>query len=135
MKKIVFLSGISFFNAATALADAVRVPYELDEAAYSIVSMTGDSSGRTVITKREGISGDSYAKRLLKCTDRTVLFLGSGKTMQDLDSARPDHEATPIFKGSISAGIAEVACKVSASDAPNLASEDALRSATVDKRP
>ncbi|WP_166362424.1 hypothetical protein [Pseudomonas akapageensis] len=113
MKKIVFLSCILSLNATSAMADALQISSEQDDATYSIVAIAGDSADRTVVTKRVGTSGASYAKRAFNCGDHTVLFLGSGKTMEDLVSAKPDPETTPIFKGSLSASIAEVACKAS----------------------
>lgn len=119
-----------------ATAESLQISSGIDDTAtYSIVDMTENDSGATVIAKRVGISGESYTKRVLNCADRTVLFLGSGNTIEDLETAKPDREATPIFRGSLAASIAEVACKIADRDAPVLASQDAMPSASAEKRP
>ncbi|WP_166362418.1 hypothetical protein [Pseudomonas akapageensis] len=123
MKKLVFLSCLLSLNATSALADAPQISSDLDDATFSIVSMTGDSADRTVVTKRVGVIGTSYAKRVLNCADRTVRFLGSANIVEDLASAKQDRESTPIYKGSLSETIAEVACEASDNDAPVLASQ------------
>ena len=93
----------------TANATLLEASFDPD-ARYSIVSMTGDAAERTAITQRVGLSGTSYSARQIDCTNRTVRFLGSGTSLEDLKSAVADKESTPIFKGSLARAISEEAC-------------------------
>ncbi|QBF26068.1 hypothetical protein EXN22_10300 [Pseudomonas tructae] len=97
---------LSCSTVSASLIEASQDP----DALYSIVSMSGDSSDRTVITQRVGISGTSYSARQFDCTKRTVRFLGSGISLDDLKSAVADKDATPIFKGSLARAISQEAC-------------------------
>ncbi|MCY1402383.1 hypothetical protein D3C76_446160 [compost metagenome] len=135
MKKILFLSCVLPLHATSALAEAPRFSSQQDDAMYSIVAMTNDSSGRTVITKRVGISGTSYAKRVLNCNEQTVRLLGQGKTLQDLFTAEPDAESIPIFTGSLAESIARVACTTQTADPAALALQDAATSTTSNTYP
>lgn len=95
----------SFAASATVL----QTSFDPD-ARYSTVSVSGDASQRTVITQRIGISGTSYSARQYDCTARTVRFLGSGTSLEDLQHAEADREPTPIFKGSLARAISQAAC-------------------------
>lgn len=94
---------------ATSSATVLQASFDPD-ARYSIVSMSGDATQRTVITQRIGISGTSYSARQYDCTARTVLFLGSGTSLEDLQHAQADSAPTPIFKGSLARAISQEAC-------------------------
>ncbi|ROL63048.1 hypothetical protein [Pseudomonas vranovensis] len=90
-------------------ATVLQTSFDQD-ARYSIVSVSGDPSQRTVITQRVGISGTSYSARQFDCTARTVRFMGSGASLEDLQHAEADNELTPIFKGSLSRAISQAVC-------------------------
>ncbi|MGF6593631.1 hypothetical protein [Pseudomonas sp. 2835] len=90
-------------------ATALQTSFDHD-ARYSIVSVAGDASQRTVITQRVGVSGTSYSARQFDCTARTVRFLGSGTSLEDLQHAEADNEPTPIFKGSLARAISHAVC-------------------------
>ncbi|MGE8393391.1 hypothetical protein HFV04_015795 [Pseudomonas sp. BIGb0427] len=90
-------------------ATVLQTSFDQD-ARYSIVSVSGDPSQRTVITQRVGISGTSYSARQFDCSARTVRFMGSGASLEDLQDAEADNELTPIFKGSLSRAISQVVC-------------------------
>lgn len=98
--------------SSTASATLLQTSFDPD-ARYSIISVSGDISQRTVITQRVGLSGTSYSARQFDCTARTVRFLGTGTSLDDLKSAVADKESTPIFKGSLARAISQAACEES----------------------
>lgn len=81
------------------------------EAQYSIVEVSGAPEKLSVITQRSGSSGVSYSAREFNCISRTVRLMGSSTSLEGLPNARPDDETTPIFKGSLSRAISDVACE------------------------
>lgn len=99
------------------------------EAQYAIVEISGAPEKLSVITQRTGISGTSYAARQFNCITRTVRIMGSGRSLQDLANARADEEATPIFKGSLSRAISDIACENAPSPPENPPQQRATLSA------
>lgn len=108
LKKFLLVSACPLY---CSLAFATPLQASFDPGAqYAIVEVSGAPEKLSVITQRTGISGTSYAARQFDCVARTVRFMGSATSLQDLANARPDDEATPIFKGSLSRTISDVAC-------------------------
>lgn len=108
LKKIFLISAWAF---PCSLVSATPLQASFDpDAQYSIVSITGSLEDRSVITQRIGLSGTSYSARQFNCVTGKVRLMGSGTSLQDLANAQADDDATPIFKGSLSRTISEVAC-------------------------
>lgn len=108
LKKLLIVSAWPF-HCSLALATPLHASFD-PGAQYAIVEISGAPERLSVITQRTGISGTSYSARQFNCVTRTVRFMGSATSLKDLASARPDDEATPIFKGSLSRDISDVAC-------------------------
>lgn len=116
LKKLLIVSAWPL-HCSLAFATPLHASFD-PSAQYAIVEISGAPEELSVITQRTGISGTSYSARQFNCVTRTVRFMGSGTSLQDLAGARPDDEATPIFKGSLSRDISDVACN-SNSPTPN----------------
>ena len=71
-----------------------------------------------VVSRREGRSGISYAKRLVDCAGGTALYLGEGDTLEDMQQSKPDTELWELCCGSISAYVAVHACDRAGSPMP-----------------
>lgn len=55
----------------------------------------------TLLTKRVGPSGESYALRVFDCVAATTKYLGVGDSLATLRSSRPDPNMYPLVEGSI----------------------------------
>lgn len=63
-----------------------------------------------IVSRREGRSGISYAKRLIDCASGRALYLGEGDTLEQMQQSTPDAELWELCCGSISAYVAVHAC-------------------------
>jgi hypothetical protein len=125
LKKLLIISA---WVLPCSLTSATPLQASFDpDAQYAIVKISGDPERLSVVTQRTGLSGTSYSARQFDCISHTVRFMGSSTSLKGLADARPDEEPTPIFKGSLSRYISEVACN---SDTPTT-SEQIQRGATL----
>ena len=114
-----------------SLAFATPLQASFDPGAqYAIIEISGAPETLSVITQRTGISGTSYSARQFNCITRTVRLMGSGTSLQDLASAHADNEATPIFKGSLSRTISDIACNNTSPSSEPLPQRQATLSAS-----
>lgn len=95
---------------------AISKPYDIQipsdsNASYTVIDKTKEGSVRTVTTKRVGKSGVTYSKRAYDCKNREVKYLGSGETLEEMKSSKPDEKMAPITEGSIADYIGYEACK------------------------
>ena len=81
------------------------------KAKFFVLEKEGSGAERTIVTKRVGPSGSSYSKRLYNCKNRTVKYLGTGDSLAEMDSSKPDPSMGPIVKGSIAYFVGLEACK------------------------
>ena len=68
-------------------------------------------SGLFVVNLRTGISGRSYAKRLVDCRARMFAYYGLGETVGQMNVERPQG-MTAAVRGSISDIISSEACEI-----------------------
>lgn len=95
-----------------AVSDAATLNVPSDpNATYTILAQDTSGNGRTITTKRVGSSGTSYSRRLYNCADRTVKYLGSGETLEQMKSSQPDPRMGPIVNGSIADYVGAAACR------------------------
>lgn len=127
LKKLLIASAWAL-HCSSALATPLQASFD-PGAQYAIVEITGAPEKLSVITQRTGISGTSYSARQFNCIERTVRLMGSGTSVQDLASARADEEVTPIFKGSLSHAISNIACDSASASPENSTQERATLSA------
>jgi hypothetical protein len=107
-----FLMTASVFAAGFAVAAEKPFAVPSDpKAQYVVLQKEGKGAERTIVTKREGTSGVSFARRLYNCTDNTVKYLGSGETLAGMAVSRPDPRMSTIVQGSIAYYIGVEACR------------------------
>jgi hypothetical protein len=70
-----------------------------------------DSTRLFVINKRTGISGVSYAKRLVDCKTRSFAYYGEGETVAEMEAGKPSAMSKAV-RGSISDIISSRACQI-----------------------
>lgn len=95
---------------AVSVAATLHVPSD-PKAAYTILARDTSGNERTITTKRVGSSGTSYSRRLYNCADRTVKYLGSGETLEQMKASQPDPRMGPIVSGSIADYVGSEACR------------------------
>lgn len=66
---------------------------------------------RSIVTKRVGSSGVTYSKRLYDCKNNTVKYLGSGDTLEKMNTSKLDTKMSAIFDGSIAYEVGLIICK------------------------
>lgn len=103
---ISFVVSMPVFAAETSLI----VPSD-PKAQFFILDKKNNGYERTIITKRVGPSGTSYSKRLYDCKDNTVKYLGTGDSLAEMESSKPDPKMGPIVQGSIAYYVGIEACK------------------------
>jgi hypothetical protein len=81
------------------------------KATFFVLERGGKGAERTIVTKRVGPSGTTYSRRLYNCTNNTVKYLGSGETLSDMNSSKPDPSMVPIVEGAIAYYVGLEACK------------------------
>ncbi|POG01255.1 hypothetical protein BGP85_22420 [Pseudomonas putida] len=81
------------------------------KASYTILDRDSSGTERTITTKREGASGTSYSRRLYNCAEKTVKYLGSGETIEQMHASKPDPRMGPIIEGSIADYVGAEACR------------------------
>ena len=100
--------------AAPLLASAAEVPISVPsdpKAQFFVLEKGGTGNDRTIVTKRVGPSGTSYSKRLYNCKNSTVKYLGTGDTLAEMKSSKPEPNMAPIVQGSIAYYVGREACK------------------------
>jgi len=89
------------------------VPVNSDpRAAYQLVHWSEMPNGhREALTRRDGTSGTSYARREIDCVGKRFRYLGEGDTKQqaEVDAPNPGQMAD-LLPGSISSEVSGFAC-------------------------
>ena len=81
------------------------------KARYTILEIGGNYPNKTIVTRRVGSSGTTYSRRIYDCSTRMVKYLGSGDTVAEMNSSRPDPRMAPIVERSIADYVGREACK------------------------
>ena len=95
---------------AAAVAASLSVSSD-SKATYTVLDRDTSGNERSITTKRVGSSGTSYSRRLYNCAERTVKYLGSGETLEQMNASQPDPRMGPIVSGSIADYVGAEACR------------------------
>jgi len=111
MKKLIF--GVLAIVSVTAAAS--NPPYKLHvpsdpNATFTVLEIGSKGNLATIMTKREGKSGTTYSQRAYDCSARKVMYLGSGETLGEMRSSKPDDHLSPIVDSSIADYVGNEAC-------------------------
>lgn len=109
MKKFIAILLVISVPAISAQYN-IRIPTD-SKANYTVIEKNSRGELRTIITKREGVSGVSYSERIYDCTSGLVKYLGTGDTLEQMKSSSADPNMTPIVDQSIAFYIGQEACK------------------------
>jgi hypothetical protein len=100
--------------ACCLLAGAAEIPISIPSdanASFFVLEKSGKGLERTIVTKRIGSSGTSFSKRFYNCKDDTVKYIGTGDTIEAMNTSRPDLRMSSIVQGSIAYHVGIFACK------------------------
>ncbi|MDN4592138.1 hypothetical protein DBA29_27025 [Xenophilus aerolatus] len=109
MKTLLFASLVLVVNLATAKDSTLSVPSD-SRATYDLVELRKAGTKRTVVTKRVGPSGTSFAIREIDCKAQTFRYLGEGDTLAEAKRNKKSESMSPLSQGSISYHVALAAC-------------------------
>lgn len=111
MKKIynLFITIMFFTPFLNAAEHKISIPSD-SKAEYSVLSKGSLGDLKTIVTKRSGSSGVSYSERAYDCSNRTVKYLGSGETLEQMKASGADKNMSEIFTGSIADFVGQEAC-------------------------
>lgn len=97
-------------SASAAFAETpLHIPSD-PKASYTILQRDTQGVERTITTRREGSSGTTYSKRLYNCSNHTVKYLGTGDSIEQMNSSSPDPKMAPVISGSIADFVGEAVC-------------------------
>jgi hypothetical protein len=102
---------ISLLSPLVTAAEKTLIVPSDSKAQYSVLEKDGVGDDRTIITKRTGSSGTSYSKRLYNCANSSVMYLGTGDSMAEMESSKPDPGMSPIVERSIAYYVGIEACR------------------------
>ncbi|AHG40666.1 hypothetical protein N018_10585 [Pseudomonas syringae CC1557] len=77
---------------------------------HALVEKSGSADLRVVVTRREGLLGVIYSKRLYNCEKHTVNLVGTGSTLEIMERARAVSGMGPIIQDTTDDYIASEAC-------------------------
>lgn len=108
MKKVLFaLIAVVSFGAGAS--QEMRIPTD-PKATYTILEKDMNGSMATIVTKREGPAGTTYSKRLYDCSSWTVKYLGTGESLEQMNSSAADPGMSPIGDETIAYYVGQKAC-------------------------
>lgn len=95
--------------AAHAAQKPISIPHD-PGAQHALVEKSGHAKQRVVVTRREGMLGVLYSRHVYNCERSTVALLGTGDSLENLDSATPLSGMLPVVEDSTAYYIAAEAC-------------------------
>jgi hypothetical protein len=101
--------GLSISAPTIAAETHLNVPSD-PQAQYFVLETGGSGAERTIVTKRVGSSGTSYSNRIYNCQEKTVKYLGTGDTLEEMERSQPGPFMAPIVPGSIAYYVGLKAC-------------------------
>ncbi len=112
MRRFVFFALLAV--AATVQAVEIGQPFTVPSdpnGRYTVISLDGTLKSRFIVTKRDGKSGVSFAKREYNCDTQDFRYVGKGETLESA-TAKPKAigKFSGVTEGSTSASIGGVAC-------------------------
>ncbi|KTB65865.1 hypothetical protein [Pseudomonas syringae] len=92
-------------------AEGKTITVPADPAAHhALVEKSGSADLRVVVTRREGLLGVIYSKRLYNCEKHTVNLVGTGSTLEIMEQARAIRGMAPIIQDTTDDYIGSEAC-------------------------
>jgi hypothetical protein len=89
----------------------VDVPSD-PKAKYTILDIQLNNGNKlSIVSKRNGHSRESFARRLVNCADNTFRYTGDADTLDELNSQNLSGSMGPLVDGSISDVISKFACR------------------------
>jgi hypothetical protein len=110
MKKVVVTISLLLPMTALCAETPLSVPSDR-KAKYWVLQKSGPRSGRVILTKRVGPSGESFAKRVYNCDNFTWKYIGDGDTLADLAKSKPSPKMSEVLPNSIAESVGREACK------------------------
>ena len=109
---LLFTALASLPSVALAAVIAIKVVSD-PSATYHLLRSSRLATGNLqVITRRQGRSGISFARREVNCSAMTFRYLGEGDTLaQALSNSRNQGRMTEAMSTSISGEVSRFACK------------------------
>ncbi|MCI3945261.1 hypothetical protein BW686_24655 [Pseudomonas syringae] len=95
--------------AAHAEGKAIHVPLDV-AGQHALVEKSGSADLRVVVTRREGLLGVIYSKRLYNCEKHLVNLVGTGSTLEIMEQAHAVSGMGPIIRDSTDDYIGSEAC-------------------------
>ncbi|CAM3234041.1 hypothetical protein BZK31_05180 [Pseudomonas floridensis] len=95
--------------SVSAEEKAIAVPHD-PAAQHALVEKTGSLNNRVVVTRRESLLGVIYSKRVYNCDNHTVNLVGTGSTLQIMESAHAVSGMGPVIRDSTAEYIQTEAC-------------------------
>lgn len=110
MKSTLWLLAL-LIPALGAHAEAKTIPVPMDVAGqHALLEKSGSSDLRVVVTRREGLLGVLYSKRLYNCEKHLVSLVGTGSTLEIMEQAHAVSGMRPIIQDSTDDYIGSEAC-------------------------
>lgn len=93
-------------------AQPIAIPSD-SRARYEAISVTKRQDGLVeIITRRQGPSGTSFARREVDCRRRMFRYIGEGDTLEEAQRPAPNPgQMAALVKGSISYEVVQFACR------------------------
>ncbi|RML44065.1 hypothetical protein ALQ97_02469 [Pseudomonas savastanoi pv. glycinea] len=95
--------------SAHAEAKTINVPHD-PTGQHALVEKSGSPQARVVVTRREGLLGVIYSKRVYNCANHTVNLVGTGSTLEIMQQARAVSGMGPVIRDSTADYIESEAC-------------------------
>lgn len=96
-----------------ALIQAAETPINIPHdphARYALLEKSGHIEQRVVVTRRDGLLGVLYSRHVYNCSSHTVALLGTGESLESLDTARPLSGMLPVVENSTAYYLQNEAC-------------------------
>lgn len=110
MKNLITCIALFATIPSFAAEKMLHVPSD-SKATYIVLDKSGKGNLRTIVTKRMGLSGDSFSKRLYNCKNQTVKYIGTGDTLAEMKASKPKDKMSEIVPGAIADYVGIEACK------------------------
>lgn len=102
---------LGLLGALPTLAEDTPIDIKTDiKGQYLLVEKGGNAANPTLVVKRTGLGNDHFVKREFDCAAHTVRYLGEGETLEEMNTALPEKEVSPIGEGSIPDQLSKLVC-------------------------
>jgi len=112
MRPIIMAAPMMLAIVSAAVAQTISVPSD-PRARYEAVSVDKRRDGLVeIITRRQGPSGTSFARREVDCRRRLFRYIGEGDTLEQAKRPAPNPgQMAALMEGSISWHVVQFACR------------------------